>query len=429
MQKSNFQVIFIGIFIACAVAAIAIFAGFIKLPDKAKTNGPTGAVVMWGTVPSRALGVPLQEFNNKQSYSLSYIEKNSDTFETDLIEALASGTGPDLFLLPQDSLYRFENKIIPIPYTNFSAENFRANYAQITDVLLAKDGILGFPMAVDPLIMYYNPNLLEAKGIPLPPKTWDEVVAIAPKLTVKTNAGIVSKASIGLGEYTNIDNAKAIISALFLQAGSPIVSRDISGTYTPKLLGTGSTNDALRFYMSFSDTSNPVYTWNKSLRSSRDMFVAGDLAMYLGFASELPTIARLNPNLKFYVSQFPQAKDGLPSNFGRLYSVVISKSSKNLNGAYGVAGLFAASPVADAMTQSLSMTPVLRTKLAAKPQTTFGPILYDQALVARTWIDPNAAATDTLFKTMIADVTSGRSAVEQAISMVQAGLQSIFYPR
>ncbi len=429
MQKSNFQVIFIGIFIACAVAAIAIFAGFIKIPDKTKTAGPTGAVVMWGTVPSRALGLSLQEFNNKKSYAFSYVEKNSDTFETDLIEALASGTGPDLFLLPQDSLYRFENKIIPIPYTNFSAETFRANYAQIADVLLAKDGILGFPIAVDPLIMYYNPNLLEAKGISLPPKTWDDVVAIAPRLTVKTNAGVVSKASIGLGEYTNIDNAKAIISALFIQAGSPIVSRDIAGTYAPKLIGSGTTTDALRFYMSFSDTTNPVYTWNKSLRSSRDMFVAGDLAMYLGFASELPTIARLNPNLKFFVSSFPQAKDSFPSDFGRLYTVVVSKSSKNLNGAYGVAGLLAASPVADVMTQSLSMTPVLRTKLALKPQTTFGPVIYDQALVARTWIDPNVTASDVLFKIMISDVSSGRFAVEQAISTVQAGLQSIFYPR
>ena len=186
MQKSNFQVVFIGIFIACAVAAIAIFAGFIKLPDKTKTEGPTGAVVMWGTVPSQALSVALQSFNNKKSYSLSYIEKNSDTFETDIIEALASGMGPDLFLLPQESLYRFENKIIPIPYTNFPANTFRATYAQIADILLAKDGILGFPMAIDPLIMYYNPNLLEAKGIALPPKTWDEVVAIAPKLTIKT---------------------------------------------------------------------------------------------------------------------------------------------------------------------------------------------------------------------------------------------------
>jgi len=429
MKKSNFQNIFIGIFIACAVAAIAIFAGFIKLPAKSKTVGPTGTVVMWGTVPSRALGVALQAFNNKQSYSFSYIEKNSDTFETDLIEALASGTGPDLFLLPENSLYRFENKTIPIPYANLSVDIFRANYAQIADVLLAKNGVLGFPMAIDPLIMYYNPNLLEAKGISLPPKTWDDVVAIAPKLTVKTNAGIVSKASIGLGEYTNIENAKAIISALFMQAGSPIVSRDSAGTYTPKLLGFGATTDALRFYMSFSDASNPVYTWNKSLRSSRDMFVAGDLAMYLGFASELPTIARLNPNLKFFVSSFPQSQDGLHSGFGRLYSIVISKSSKNLTGAYGVAGLFAASPVADAMTQSLSMTPVLRTKLAVKPQTTFGPIIYDQALVARTWIDPDTTASDTLFKTMVADITSGRTAIDQAISTVQTGLQSIFYPR
>ena len=75
------------------------------------------------------------------------------------------------------------------------------------------------------------------------------------------------------------------------------------------------------------------------------------------------------------------------------------------------------------------MTPVMRTKLAIKPQTTFGPVMYDQALVARSWIDPDTTASDTLFKTMISDVTSGRTAVEQAISTAQAGLQSLFYPR
>ena len=56
---------------------------------------------------------------------------------------------------------------------------------------------------------------------------------------------------------------------------------------------------ALLFYTDFTNPSKTSYSWNAALPQSFDAFTSGELAAYLGYASEYNSIISRNPNLRF----------------------------------------------------------------------------------------------------------------------------------
>jgi len=53
---------------------------------------------------------------------VTYVQKNSSTYTNELINAMASGSGPDLFLVDQDSITLFSDKVSTIPYSAISQQ-------------------------------------------------------------------------------------------------------------------------------------------------------------------------------------------------------------------------------------------------------------------------------------------------------------------
>ncbi len=49
------------------------------------------------------------------------------------------------------------------------------------------------PVEVDNYALIYNKKLLQEAGFNQPPKTWDELVAMAPKLTKKNPDGTIAQ--------------------------------------------------------------------------------------------------------------------------------------------------------------------------------------------------------------------------------------------
>jgi ABC-type glycerol-3-phosphate transport system substrate-binding protein len=81
----------------------------------------------------------------------------------------------------------------------------------------------------------------------------------------------------------------------------------------------------------------PFYSWNRSLPLSQNAFLAGDLAIYLGFASELPVLKAKNPNLNFDAAPIPQVRSGgVKATYSRMYGLSIVRSTSNPNGVYQV---------------------------------------------------------------------------------------------
>src|SRR3990167_4058409 len=87
------------------------------------------------------------------------------------------------------------------------------------------------PVAVDPLVLFWNRDIFARGGLIVAPKTWEEVVAnTVPTLTVRDFSRNIQTAGIAMGEYRNIKNAFPIISLLAIQGGSALVT-EARGTY------------------------------------------------------------------------------------------------------------------------------------------------------------------------------------------------------
>lgn len=425
MKKlSTFEIVLIIIFIALALLAALIFSQIIPVGSKGKSNVAVGNVTLWSTWSSQDLQSLIGVFNqNNQTFTLTYKQKNPATFNNDLLEALASGTGPDLVILPQQSIIGLDRRLFHIPFTTFPQATYLNTYIQGGSIFLAPDGIIGFPMTVDPLIMYYNRNMLDAANIPIPPSTWDELTADVPLITRKDASGNFTRSAVAFGTFANVLHAKDIIATLLLQAGNPIVIRNTPTQISPRRFITslegssGSSSNSietiLNFYTQFSDPlKSDTYSWNNTFSSDRDAFIHEDLAFYFGSASELPIIASKNPNLNFNVAPVPQQKNTkLPITFGTVQAVAMMKTSHNPATALVAAQLLSSKDfllnLIPIMQQSVPIAPARRDMISTIPPTLWGSVFYTSAFRAQGWLDPGEDQSNAIFKTLFDDIARG----------------------
>jgi ABC-type glycerol-3-phosphate transport system substrate-binding protein len=422
-MKGIFQTILIIIFVAGAIFGVLVFSGAIDLSGEDAQSG--GTVVLWGTVNAGVMSELIENFNQtNEGFSVVYVEKSPENFNDNLLEALASGVGPDLFLLPDNLVFYYSNKIFTIPYTSYPLSTFKQTFTGAGDVFLSENGMLGFPLTVDPLMMYYNRSTLDSNAIAFPPKTWDELSTMVPVITKKDNANKILKSGVALGYFSNVVHAKDILIAMFMQTGNPIVAREdqIPRSSLDSFRGKKDLGSVLQFYADFADPSQNIYSWNRSFSNSVDAFTKEDLAFYFGFSSELRTLVNRNPNQNLGVAPFPQLDLNSKFTSSKVTGVAISSASKNLNTAFVVASKMATGDFAQKLSLALQIPPVRRDLLAIKPADTYGPLFYDSALFAKSWLDPSSPGTNNIFRLMVDGVISNNTTSRQAITDASAKL-------
>ena len=423
----NFQLIILVVFAAGAVLGILVFSGAIKIGGSAQTaTGQT--VVLWGTISQQAMASSLDTFNrtNTGKYTLRYVQKDAATFDNDLLEALASGTGPDMFFLPNNLIYHYLNRISLIPYQSFPLASFQTAFVGAGEVFLTSKGILALPLFVDPMVMYYNRSILDNNNIVAPPATWDDLDAMVPTLTQKDPNNKITQSTVALGTFTNVTNAKDILANLFMQYGNPIISEK-NGAFYSTLGGATAPTDVspvLKFYTDFADPLNPVYSWNESLPNSIDAFTSENLAFYFGYASELPSLLNRNPNENFLPAPMPQLKNASSkSTMAQVTGIAISSFSKNPSAAFAVASMLAMGTFPSQLAAALYVAPARRDLLAVKPTDAYFPTFYSSALFAKSWVDPSPTDTDDIFSNMVTNVLSGNMSDTNAVSDASSKLQ------
>ncbi len=424
----TFQSVLLGIFGFFIVAGVIVIATFGKSGGSGE-DVPAEAIV-WGTLPADIVNSVVSKYNEAQSGALqvTYEAFSEAEFKQELIDALASGTGPDAIIVQGDHLAEYEDKLYTVPFESITERLFRDTYTQGSEIFVSRNGILGLPILVDPLMMYWNRTLLNTARLPEPPRFWDELVDFHPKLTKVDDSFNVLQSVIALGEYGNVDHAREIIATLIMQAGNPITLRDAGnrlGVIIADDLGLpeAPADSALRFYTEFANPVKPLYSWNRALPRSQDFFIRGDLALYLGFASELFAIRDKNPNLDFDVTAIPQIRESsFVTTFGRIYGIAIVKQTDNVAGAFRVMTLLSGSDAGALWSEKMNLPPVRRDLLAGEPQDPYQALFYDEALIASAFLDPNSSETDKAFSDMVANITSGRLSISRAVADVSARL-------
>jgi ABC-type glycerol-3-phosphate transport system substrate-binding protein len=425
-MKSTFSIIVVVIFIALALFAVLVFAGLIPLGKQKQGAGSLGTVTLWGTIKQDTMDPIIEKFNGYgKAYRVRYVAKFPETFDQELLEALASGTGPDLFFMPNDLVLGYINKIKTIPYESYPIASFTNTFASAGEVFLTSKGVLALPLSIDPLMMYYNRSILDSENIIYPPTTWDEMAELSAKITQRDEGRQLIRSTVPLGQYSNIRNAKDILATLFMQAGNNIIEENSSGTYFATLNETKGLDRILAFYTDFSDPLKETYSWNKSLPNSQDAFSAEKVAFYFGFASELGPLINKNPNQNFLVAQVPQIKN---SNFklthSRVTGVAVSAFSKKASVALMAASEMAIGEFSSDFAKALGIAPARRDLLAKPPVTdAFNPAFYSSALIAKSWLDPSPVDTNNVFRRVIDGILSNVLSPEDGISDANGKLQ------
>lgn len=429
---SKFQTILLAVSVLAIITGVVFFAA---VSNSGKTNQVP--LVMWGSLPQDTMTTFLGTFpraNGVADFNITYVQKDSSVFYQQLTEAVANGTAPDIVYLTQDQLLKNKNRLAEIPYSVYPARDFKNNFVQEGALFQTSTGILALPLTIDPLVMYWNRSIFSTAGIAVPPSYWDELLTLAPRLTQKDSALNIQKSLIALGEYRNIPHAKDILATLMMQAGTPIVAKQTGGANNTPTGGYKSVINekfdfvlvpgqaALDFYTQFSNPTKSVYSWNRALPSALDQFAAGDAALYIGYASELPLIQKKNPNLNFDVAPLLQSRSAEANQnqgalvFGRVGALGVVRTSANQAAAIAMVERLTQADVVSAISQTFSVAPVLTSVLANPPLSdAYAKVFYNAALQAKGWLDPDALATETLFKDMIEAVVAGRQSSVDAL--------------
>lgn len=424
----NFQTIVIAVFAVFAVIGVIFFA-----TQKPNSGIITAEISLWGTMDKNTFNQISNEIGSSDltPFKINYKQIDKENFDSQLIEAIASGVGPDAIILSQDKILKYENKIFSIPFSSFSERNFKDSFVEGAEIFLNNEGVIAFPITIDPLVMYWNRDMLSNAGIVKPPVYWDEIYSMVKKITLKDNAQNLQRETIAFGEFSNVNNAKEIISALIMQAGNLVTTRNINNKVQSALdEKTGNvvpaTESAIRFYTEFSNPSKEMYTWNRSISNSSKEFLAGNLAFYFGFSSELNVLRQKNPNLNFDVAKLPQIRNSkINKTFANMNAIAALKSSANVTSVINVAGYLIGDDASLLFSKYFNLPPVKRTLLAEKQVDAYRGVFYDSAIIGKAWLDPSSTETNTIFKDMIENVTSSRFRVSDSIKRASMEIQNL----
>lgn len=428
-----FEIVLIASFVIAALIGVFVLAT--HKSDTEKNQALYGSSFMiWGTIDEDVMTAFLKNAVSKEDALkvVQYRRVDPRSFESELVNAIAEGRSPELILIPHTFLVSLRTKLQPIPFTTFPERTFRDAYIDGAAIFMPSDGVYGFPIAVDPLVMYWNRDIFSSSGLAQPPKTWESLVnEAAPAITRVSDQRAVLQSAMSFGEYVNVAHAKEILSMLFIQAGSTMVNeQNKSYTVTLNQSTTGGLmpgESVLPFYTQFANPSKALYSWNRSLPVDRTAFLQNTLAMYFGFGSERTDIERESPNLNFDMTEVPQGSGAtIRRDYGEFYAFAIPRGSRNPTGAYAIATLFGNEENAKLIADGLGMAPVHRAQIGVTGGDLYKGILYQAALISRGWFDPQPDLSASVFRQMVEEAATSEGRLQQIINDAAHRLQTLF---
>lgn len=392
---------------------------------------------MWGTLPEVEMNKLVQEFNPQaKDYRVVYTEIPADEFNQRLLEALASGQGPDLIIAPHQILLSQAARLYPFPNGSLSEKSFKDTYIDGASIFYTPQGAIALPVSIDPMVLFYNRALLSKHGVINPPQYWDDILSLAPTLTLRNQKGGFDESAIALGT-PNTPYNKDIVMATVAELGQAAVLKQYKDDGTPTyvvMANTPVTTDsqifplatAARFFTQFSDPTKASYSWSQFSGSADDQFIAEKLDMYVGYASELSTLRARNPKADFDMTFFPQTKGYNTFVTGaQLYGIATLKTTKNAVTALTVESQFSGSGVAPAIASIIGAVPALRAYAGTQG---VPDVIARSMLVARPWYDSFPAEAANLVATMFSDIISGRLGPSDAAANFVSRLQDLYTP-
>lgn len=425
MQLTRNQIILIAIGGAIVIAVIlAVVFGTRQGAEEAPVSGE---ITVWGVFDSRTTWDELIAMYNRvrPNVHVRFQLLNSTTYEDGLINALAAGSGPDVFMFHNTWLPKHFSKLRALPSEFFPLSRFRSLFPTVAEQDFAPDGVIyAMPLYIDTLAMLYNRDIFDTAGIALPPATWRDFQAAIPKLRTLDSQGRLVRAAAAIGgSNQSINRGSDIAQLLMLQAGVEMVD----ATFTRATFSATGGTEAVRFYTSFANPADPFYTWDESFGNSLDVFAEGRAAVIFNYAHQIDFLKQKNPFLNFDIAPMPQPASATQTvNFPSYWGLAVSGQSRNPLTAWDfIAWLTGNEEASRAYLERTNRPPAIRSLIAQYQNHAELGVFARQALTARSWPQIDNRGVDRILSDMISDVISGRTTALRATQEAEAEVSAL----
>ena len=415
------------------IALVIVFFVVIFLNLRKPANsGPAIKLTVWGTEDAGAFAPIASSYPYG---TVTYKQIDPADYQSELLSALAAGTGPDVFEIGNRELPKWLSVITPLPAT-YAQEFGSLQLSQDFPDVVAQDftaetpsgtlGIYGLPLSVDTMVMIYNKDLFNTAGIAVPPTTWDQFDGDIAKLRALDSQGDIVQAAAAIGgTEASIPEAPDLLSLLMLQNGTQMT--DARNTSAQFASANGNGLAAFNFYLQFANPTSPNYTWNDNMGNDIDSFVAGKTAIIFGYESDLATIAAKAPFMNYGIAAMPQPTGATVAvNYPRYNGFVVAKASPQAVYAWNfILYLTTTDSVEKMYVGATGAPPALRTEIQADANDPNLSVFAAQALTAKSWYEADDAQIDGIFNTAIQNVLSGADDSTKALNQAAAAVTAV----
>ncbi len=385
-------------------------------------------IKFWGVESRNVADKVIQSYRAlRPNVEISYTEFDPAKYDNALVNALASGVGPDVLYLSNRDLWKQINKLYPILPAQMNLTKFRDLFPTVVEqdfVSASGSQIFALPLYLDTLAMLYNKDVFDQAAIVAPPKTWDEFLQIVPQLRALNASGQIVRAAAAIGgSEESVNSGVDLLTLLMLQNGTRMTTDNFSAAAFASFAGGGKSPglSAFNFYLQFVNAGSPYYTWNDGQPNSVDNFANGKVAVIFNYKSAAERIRNKSPFLNFGAAEMPQPSGaGRSINYPRYSGLAVSKQSKFIGWAWDFA-IFATTN-ADASKLYLDATghpPALRSLIAQRLDDPDFGIFARAALTARSWHEVDDSAIRGILNDAIRNVLSGKADSERALRQAE----------
>ncbi len=332
------------------------------------TTSTQKTITVWGFDTEDSWAQIKKDFEKANSgYTLNYQKQSLDSkYENRVLNSILSGSGPDVWAMPNDWVYRHKDKLAPRPADSKTALDMDKSFVpSVKQSVVFNNKIYALSPSDQPLIVYYNQKLLNTaldnyenantgtanadkrknaekvlgNGVPT---NWTDFTTAVQIITQK-NGGTITLSGAALGT-DNLTYSQDILYLLMLQNQTKILSDSMDQavfnlpTTTPKDTSSTPGEKAMTFFASFANPGNPNYSWNNDMGNDIDAFATGKTAMIFGYDEVQNTLAQKYPDFQYKKGAVPQLTNDSTAfvDYAKFNAYGVNSLSQNVALSWGI---------------------------------------------------------------------------------------------
>lgn len=316
-EENKNKYLIIGIFVVIFIFIFILIARFFLSSRGSKNNKIT--LTYWGLWEDESTFRPVINDYERTHPAIQIKYKKlspKDYRQKILVRDEKTQDRPDIFRFHNTWVPSIKQVLAAIPKKIMTDEEFaKTFYPVAVHDLKVGDSYYGLPLEIDGLVLVYNNDLFKKAGIETPPRTWEDMVDYASRLTVIQDGQIITS-GLALGNASNVAFFSDIFGWMLIQDGVSL-----------KDLGNKVSAETLDAYRRFSEP--PSNVWDDKMPNSIVAFEEGKVAMIFVPSWAILEIVAKRPDLDLKVTSLPILPGGKQVALASYWVEGVSKYSKN----------------------------------------------------------------------------------------------------